>query len=207
MITKVEEFEGWVKGDLVKITEEDGIFRFHALASNSKNEQWVDVYGPLVSSKDKNTGREFWDAAPSGAAWRSFNLDRIVDIKVKTSSRTDSGTIKERGEKKMAEPQACLCGCEAMTKGGKFIPGHDARMKGAFIREYREATTEAAKAKIVKAVGKVNPLWTKYLTEAKPRPVAKAAKAAKAAKTKGAKGAKGGATARKTTKKATEKVA
>lgn len=33
------------------------------------------------------------------------------------------------------EPQACGCGCGGMTKGGRFLPGHDARMHGQQKRD------------------------------------------------------------------------
>ena len=29
----------------------------------------------------------------------------------------------------------CECGCEATTKGGRFLPGHDAKLKAALIKE------------------------------------------------------------------------
>jgi hypothetical protein len=29
----------------------------------------------------------------------------------------------------------CECGCEATTKGGRFRPGHDARLKSALVNE------------------------------------------------------------------------
>jgi len=38
-------------------------------------------------------------------------------------------------------PQECTCGCKGMTKGGRFLPGHDARYHAAQKRE-----AEAAKA-------------------------------------------------------------
>lgn len=200
---KTNEFEGWTKEDLVRIKGEDGVFRFKHLVENGRGERWVDVYGPLVEKKQSD-GRRIWTAAPSGAAWRSIPTDRIVDVRTKTSSRTDSGIIKERGEKKMATPQQCLCKCGSETKGGKFIPGHDARLKGQFIREYREATTQAAKDKVTKAVEAINPMWTKYLTDAKPAPVKKAAakKASAPAKKAPSKTA-----AKRTTKKAAAKSA
>lgn len=40
---------------------------------------------------------------------------------------------------------ACLCGCGAVTKGGRFIPGHDARHHGNLLR--------AGDTKALKALG------------------------------------------------------
>ncbi len=31
------------------------------------------------------------------------------------------------------KPKPCLCGCGDMTKGGKFLPGHDAKLYGAIV--------------------------------------------------------------------------
>lgn len=33
----------------------------------------------------------------------------------------------ERAPRAAKEPKECLCGCGGMTKGGRFLPGHDAR--------------------------------------------------------------------------------
>ena len=33
-----------------------------------------------------------------------------------------------------AIPRPCACGCEEMTKGGKFIPGHDSRLYSAILQ-------------------------------------------------------------------------
>lgn len=31
----------------------------------------------------------------------------------------------------------CRCGCGGMTRGGRFLPGHDAKLKAKLIRQYR----------------------------------------------------------------------
>ena len=35
-------------------------------------------------------------------------------------------------------PKACDCGCGDQTKGGRFLPGHDARLKGRLLTQLRE---------------------------------------------------------------------
>jgi len=44
------------------------------------------------------------------------------------------------------EPKPCTCGCGGMTKGGRFLPGHDARYHSALKKmlEQNPAATEAA---------------------------------------------------------------
>jgi len=31
-------------------------------------------------------------------------------------------------------PKLCACGCNKMTKGGEFLPGHDVRLLGAIVK-------------------------------------------------------------------------
>ena len=65
-------------------------------------------------------------------------------------------------------PQVCLCGCKGMTKGGRFIPGHDARYHA---QQKRDAA---------KAAGTPEPIKTakpKAVKAAKPKPVDLTAKA------------------------------
>ena len=38
----------------------------------------------------------------------------------------------------------CECGCEATTKGGRFLPGHDAKLKAALIKEALGGSKRAA---------------------------------------------------------------
>jgi hypothetical protein len=41
-------------------------------------------------------------------------------------------TKKLRTKTSAAAPQ-CECGCGANTKGGRFLPGHDAKLKKALV--------------------------------------------------------------------------
>lgn len=174
-LTKSAEFKTWKKGDPIRVLNEEGVFLFQAHVMNSAGEEWVDCFGPCRKEQGrwKNIGQA-----------RSFNVDRILAIDAKT-------TIKGRERKmpKSKEPQVCLCGCGEQTKGGRFIPGHDARLKGQIVKQWREAKTPADKAKAQKALVAINPEWEKYLVELKVREP-KATKAAKATKT--AKAAKAG---------------
>src|ERR1700741_3189598 len=42
-----------------------------------------------------------------------------------------------RAARKPKEPKICACGCAGATKGGRFIPGHDARLHGWALRVTR----------------------------------------------------------------------
>jgi hypothetical protein len=35
----------------------------------------------------------------------------------------------------------CLCGCGGHTKGGRFLPGHDARLRGKLIGKEIKGTS------------------------------------------------------------------
>lgn len=63
---------------------------------------------------------------------------------------TTKGTpVTEKTEKKTARtPRDCECSCGEQTKGGRFRPGHDGRLKGHLIRDYREATTAAQRKRV-----------------------------------------------------------
>lgn len=50
--------------------------------------------------------------------------------------------------KSTPEPRDCVCGCGEQTKGGKFKPGHDGRLKGQLIREYREASSKRDRERV-----------------------------------------------------------
>lgn len=37
----------------------------------------------------------------------------------------------------------CLCGCGGRTKGGRFLPGHDAKLKKALVADARAGKKRA----------------------------------------------------------------
>lgn len=61
----------------------------------------------------------------------------------------------------VARPTAgvCICGCSGATKGGRFLPGHDAKLKGRLAKAVT-AGDEAAYARMVE-LG-----WQRYATAA-----------------------------------------
>jgi hypothetical protein len=53
----------------------------------------------------------------------------------------------------------CLCGCDGQTKGGRFLPGHDAKLKKVLMA--------AARAGKKRAANKLQKLgWSKFLRSA-----------------------------------------
>ena len=57
-------------------------------------------------------------------------------------------TSKKATTKAPAERPDCLCGCGEKTGGGRFRPGHDAKLKSQLQHRYREATTKRDRDKI-----------------------------------------------------------
>lgn len=40
------------------------------------------------------------------------------------------------------QPRECACGCKGMTRGGIWLPGHDAKALSAMLREMRTTKSE-----------------------------------------------------------------
>jgi hypothetical protein len=64
--------------------------------------------------------------------------------------------------KKAKEPAECWCGCGNLTSGGRFCPGHDARLKSALLKAYRtDEGLTPEQQQVVDLLG-----WGKFLTPA-----------------------------------------
>jgi hypothetical protein len=61
----------------------------------------------------------------------------------------------------MGEPRKCICGCGGLTKGGSFLPGHDARYKSHLVKEALAGGNPEAE-EILRQRG-----WTKFLDKAR----------------------------------------
>jgi hypothetical protein len=51
-------------------------------------------------------------------------------------NRTPDG-LQKASETPRREPRPCLCGCAGTTRGGRFLPGHQARLLGIIRRQIR----------------------------------------------------------------------
>lgn len=94
---------------------------------------------------------------PGGAA-----LTQTKAAQQKTADKVGVAALKAKAEKVKKEPklvstQNCLCGCGLET-GGKFCPGHDARVKGMLLKvergEMKAADLPATLVPHVKFAGK-----------------------------------------------------
>jgi hypothetical protein len=52
----------------------------------------------------------------------------------------------------------CTCGCGGKTAGGRFLPGHDARLKGELQRHFRNGGLNAKQSALVKELN-----WERFM--------------------------------------------
>jgi hypothetical protein len=71
---------------------------------------------------------------------------------------TATGAQKAPEERPAA---VCTCGCRGTTGGGKFLPGHDARLKSELLRAYRGEGLSPEQQQLVEQLG-----WERFLTAA-----------------------------------------
>lgn len=88
---------------------------------------------------------------------------------------TDTKTAKARTKKTAPKTKAQKCsdGCGGMTKGGRFLPGHDAKLKSRLI-----GSAASGSAKAVDELKKLG--WERYI----PKPAASTNGSTKKASTK-----------------------
>lgn len=67
------------------------------------------------------------------------------EIEMTKASPTQKAAPKPR---KAKEPRECTCGCGGMTKGGRFLPGHDAKYHSALKKAEAGAAPEKSEAKV-----------------------------------------------------------
>lgn len=129
------------------------------------------------------------NAHPRSVAEALAQYDRIKGGSTRNSSRDVDGRKSagrhtctpcftgKMSKHKLTKLPECECGCGATTKGGRFLPGHDAKLKKSLI--------EAALLGSKRAETKLEKLgWTKFL-DAKHQKLAAARKANKKAEPTG----------------------
>lgn len=82
-------------------------------------------------------------------------------VPVKYNIKSVSAKPRERRtfEPKENAPE-CLCGCGEKTRGGKFRPGHDSRLKSSLVKTAQGKNKREAK----KAVARLTELgWEKFI--------------------------------------------
>lgn len=78
------------------------------------------------------------------------------------AANPDRPEPKPRQKREPKTPKPCRCGCGETTGGGKFRPGHDAKLKGRLSTITGDATLTAEERKA--AADELTELgWTKYI--------------------------------------------
>lgn len=108
---------------------------------------------------------------------------REIKERVDMAKATESKAKAEKAAKAPKEPTFCVC-CGEPTKGGKFLPGHDARYVSTLVEAVTSKNqTKAQAVKTLKDAGASDALQAKF-EKSHALAVAKAEKAAAAEKEK-----------------------
>lgn len=158
--------EGW-SNVLCPHSDHGGNGRFYQ-TSEVKEGWWDDKHPVITETTIERQAR----ATEAGREVRE-----VEQTKERERAMAKAATAtKERTTKAAPEPRACACGCEGLTKGGRFLPGHDARfharvktLTGTFGLDHDQAEKIAGKG----------PLTGKYAVKPK-APKAEAAPAEEA---------------------------
>jgi hypothetical protein len=86
------------------------------LISRSSHE--AVLAGTLTLAEAKSLGR---DRGPHDTGQASDGQDEATD-----------------GPRKSRAPRPCLCSCGGTTKGGAFLPGHDARLRSELVAQIKK---------------------------------------------------------------------
>jgi hypothetical protein len=70
----------------------------------------------------------------------------FVDAEYDGDIAANPARVSVAREAKASTPKECECGCGGMTRGGKFIPGHDSKMKSRLLQELSNPETRQAAA-------------------------------------------------------------
>lgn len=71
---------------------------------------------------------------------------------------------KPRAKRAAKTPAACICECGGTTKGGRFLPGHDAKLKSRLLSTMRDGEAPASERAL--ALSRLEELgWGRYVTE------------------------------------------
>lgn len=86
-------------------------------------------------------------------------------VKVRKPSKPKVKPMKKVAKAKPSsngDAPRCLCGCGDRTKGGRFIPGHDARLKGKLQTAFRAGKLSASQKSLINDLN-----WSRFMKESK----------------------------------------
>ena len=147
VVLSVQEPQGPTRGlaaDVVERTEEHVILTAYPIAEPPR----MLVVRPVQSGFEADSGegvsimtaneREIESAKVRRMASQAFISASAIAVGGEPVVRPER---PERSPKPAAVPGICYCGCGGATKGGRFVPGHDAIIKGILRRVVRGELT------------------------------------------------------------------
>lgn len=130
------------------------------------NDSWIACSHPdhaKVESEEMRRRRLQVEVIPARIAAENAKQTESHDTKVVMTNTENNDPTTEApaaappdkavSAKRSRTPRECTCGCGEMTKGGKFRPGHDARLHSSLVAtvsdiEARLETRQAALARL-----------------------------------------------------------
>jgi hypothetical protein len=79
----------------------------------------------------------------------------VATTKTPSKQKTSS---KKTAKTPVADAPKCMCGCGEKTRGGRFLPGHDARLKGRLQKKFRDTGLNAQEKELVNSLG-----WMRFM--------------------------------------------
>lgn len=162
----LHERDAWVKAGVAWCPHEAHGGNGRMYRRSEVEEGWFDPTKPTVVYDDSHAQRLAQRTAERTAAWEENRRKHMA---------TDTKEKAPRAAK-VKEPQACLCGCGGSTKGGRFLPGHDAR----YHARVKAAMTAGKTQEEAERLASKGPLPASLLPKVEPKaPKAETVKTAK----------------------------
>lgn len=105
------------KGDVVHVDDMIGSFKFINHGTTEKSE-WINIYGGSTNPQGR---RQMHSVVPS----------RVHPPRKTTHVPHPKSEAKQPKTRTFPD---CTCGCGGKTRGGLFLPGHDARLRGQLVK-------------------------------------------------------------------------
>lgn len=129
---------------------QQGLGRFRSNTARAIAKKYPEISDPagsdqLVTIEIKNDAAYHMRGLQDAVGFAMNSVEYTEELQEAASPRrVRSRTSKNR------TPRECECGCGGMTGGGRFIPGHDSKMKSRLLGEYDEGSAEAGATLIEK---------------------------------------------------------
>lgn len=93
--------------------------------------------------------------------YHTKNTEGRQRMAVKQNTKKKSTPARSKSATPAREARACLCECGDKTKGGKFLPGHDAKLKSRLQNDYRAAKNKRERDKVERVFTDLK--WGKFI--------------------------------------------